>query len=526
MKINDFGRWTAIVEKLKHVSKKNNLNSYIVGGWVRDKIIGREPKDLDVMVEGDGNGMKLAELMSDEYNLGKPVLFPRFGTAKISMDGEEIEFVAPRKEVYRPDDRKPDTQLGTLTDDAMRRDFSVNALFIDLRNNEVVDLTGLGLEDIKKEVLRVSDPTSADEIFSQDPLRLLRLIRQASQLNFSIDPATFSAVKDNAQKISTISKERVQEELNKMLMTDKPSRSLTLLKDAGLLNYILTDLGSLEGTEDDGPADSKNVWSHTLQVVDNAPKNLVVRLAALFHDVGKPATKSRTYKVTCPKCSEPIEYIYKTQPNVGITCENGTCGGNLEFGTEKELYEAFPNYDVHFYDHERVGASTATKVLRDLRYSDDIIKEVDALITHHMKGHAYNEDWTDSAIRRYKFDTDPYTENLLDLTQSDVTSKRPEKRQRNRDKIQKLRERIKLLDEQEQIAKIQSPLDGNELMQMFPDKKPGPWLKGVKTMLLNEVLDGNLKQNDKEGAKRLLEGIDPERFASLDDNIKLSWREQ
>jgi putative nucleotidyltransferase with HDIG domain len=525
MKINtsDYGKWEPIVEKLRQSANKHNLNVYIVGGFVRDLLIGRAPKDLDVMVDAEEGGIKLAEAMAKDLGLGEPVIFPRFGTAKLTVDGEEVEFVAPRKEIYEEDNRKPTTVKGNLWDG---RDFSVNALFIDLRNNEVVDLTGNGIKDIEEGVLRVADPENPDVIMTADPLRMLRLIRQASQLNFSIDPATFNAVKDNAQKISTISKERVQEELNKMLMTDKPSRSLTLLKDAGLLDYILTDLGNLEGTEDDGPADSKNVWSHTLQVVDNAPKNLVVRLAALFHDVGKPATKSRTYKVTCPKCADPVEYVYKTQPNVGITCQNGTCDGNLNFDTEKELYEAFPKYDVHFYDHERVGATTATKVLRDLRYSDDIIKEVNSLITHHMKGHAYSDDWTDSAVRRYRFDTDPYTENLMDLTQSDVTSKNPEKRKKNRERINRLRERMRILDEQEQIAKIQSPLNGNELMQMFPDKKPGEWLKKIKDMLLNEVLDGNLKQNDKEGARRLLQGVDPDRLASLEENIKLSWREQ
>jgi len=524
MKINDndYGKWGPIVEKLRQSANKHNLNVYIVGGFVRDLLIGRAPKDLDVMVDAEEGGIKLAEAMAKDLGLGEPVIFPRFGTAKLTVDGEEVEFVAPRKEIYEEDNRKPTTVKGNLWDDAMRRDFSVNALFIDLRNNEVVDLTGNGIKDIEEGVLRVADPENPDVIMTADPLRMLRLIRQASQLNFSIDPATFSAVKDNAQKISTISKERVQEELNKMLMTDKPSRSLTLLKDAGLLNYILTDLGTLEGTEDDGPADSKNVWSHTLQVVDNAPKNLVVRLAALFHDVGKPSTKSRTYKVTCSDCAEPFEYIYKAQPEIGINCTKGDCEGKLHFDTEKELYEAFPKYDVHFYDHEKVGASTATKVLRDLRYSDDIIKEVNALITHHMKAHAYSDEWTDSAVRRYRFETDPYTQNLMDLTQSDVTSKHPERRKRNRERIDKLRERMRILDEKEQIAKIQSPLDGNELMQMFPDKKPGEWLKNIKDMLLNEVLDGNLAQDDKEGARRLVQ----ERSASLDDNIKLSWREQ
>lgn len=525
MRINDYGKWTPIVNKIRAVANKYNLKTYIVGGFVRDLLLGREPKDLDIMVDGEGAGMKLAELIHQELGGHAPVLFPRFGTAKLTIDNEDVEFVAPRKEFYEVDSRKPQTEIGNLWDDAMRRDFSVNALFVDINNNEVVDLTGHGLEDLQNHVLRVTDTKNPDIIMVQDPLRMLRLIRQSSQLNFAVDPDTYDAVKRNAAKINTISKERVQEELNKMLLTDKPSRALLLLRDSGLLNYILPELSSLEGTEEEGANDSKNVWSHTLQVVDNSPKNLVVRLAALFHDMGKPATKSRTYEVTCPKCSEKVQYIYKSQPNIGIVCTNGTCGGNSAFKTEKELMQAFPNYEVHFFDHERVGASGATKVLRGLKYAEEIISAVNKLITHHMKGHSYSEDWTDSAVRRYDREINPLTQELLDLTEADITSKRPEKREKNREKIRKLRERIKLLNEQMESAKIQSPLDGNELMQMY-NIKPGVWLQKVKNFLLNEVLEGRLAQGDKEGAKKLLENVDIEKLASSEATIKLSWREK
>jgi len=524
MKIDNYGNWTPIVDKIRTVANKYNLKTYIVGGFVRDLLLGRKPKDLDMMVEGEGGGMKLAELIHQEIGGHAPVLFPRFGTAKLTIDDQDVEFVAPRKEFYEEDNRKPKTEVGDLWDDAMRRDFSVNALFININNNEVIDLTGHGLEDLQNHILRVTDTKNPDVIMTQDPLRMLRLIRQSSQLNFSIDPDTYDAVKRNAAKINTISKERVQEELNKMLLTDKPSRALLLLRDSGLMNYVLPDLSALEGTEEEGANDSKNVWSHTLQVVDNSPKNLVVRLAALFHDMGKPATKSRTYSVSCPKCSEKVEYTYKTQPNIGIVCTNGTCGGNRSFKTEKELMEAFPRYDVHFYDHERVGADKATKVLRELRYSDDIITAVKALITHHMKGHAYSEDWTDSAVRRYDRETNPHTNELLDLTEADVTSKHPEKRKKNTERIQKLRERIKLLNEQAESAKMQSPLDGNDLMAIY-NRKPGVWLSKVKNYLLNEVIEGRLQQDDKEGAKRMLENVDIDTLASSELPIRMSRRE-
>jgi len=528
MNITDFGQWNDIVRKIRDVANKNNLHAYIVGGFVRDLLLGRSPKDLDLMVEGDGGGIKLGELVHAKYpetssmtsEAGKS-----FGVSKLHLDGHEIDLVAPRKEVYEIDNRKPQVAAATVEEDAKRRDFSVNALFIDLNTGDVVDYTGNGLNDLKSKTLRVANPENPDQTMKDDPLRMLRLFRQASQLNFSIDPTTYDAVKRNAEKINTISKERVQEELNKMLVTDKPSRALTLLKDSGILKHIIPDLDSLEGTEEEDATDSKNVWTHTLQVMDNTPKNLTTRLAALFHDVGKPATKSRTYKVTCPQCSEPINYTYKSQPDVGIVCENGTCGENLKFQTEKELIQAFPKYDVHFFDHEKVSASKATKVLRGLRYSDDIIKEVNTLITHHMQAHAYSDEWTDSAVRRYDREAHPYTQNLLDLTQSDITSKHPEKLRRGIDKVNRLRKRIEELNKQMESAKIYSPLDGNELMQMFPDKKAGEWLKNIKNFLLNEVIEGRLAQDDKEGAKRLLQTIDIEKLASDNSVVKLSWRE-
>lgn len=525
MQINDFGKWSPIIEKIRHISNKYGLHAYIVGGWVRDKLLNREPKDLDIMVEGDGSGIKLSQLLYEEYGGHEPILFPRFGTSKLIIDNEDVEFVSPRKEVYYEGNRKPDTSVGSLYDDAIRRDFSVNALFVDVNNGKVLDLTGNGINDLNKKILRVADPENPDTIMEQDPLRLLRLIRQASQLNFSVDPITYDAVRRNVDKILTISKERVQEELNKMLLTDKPSRALIILKDSGLLSRILPELDTLESTEEEeGVNDSKNVWSHTLQVVDNAPKNLTVRLAALFHDMGKPATKSRTYKVTCPVCGEPINYVYKSQPDGSIVCQNGICDGWLKFKSEKELMQTFPEYDVHFYDHEKVGASKATKVLRELKYSEEIIKAVNTLITHHMKAHAYSDDWTDSAIRRYQLETHPHTQDLLDLTQSDITSKYPEKRQRGINRVNKLRERIQKVNEQMELAKIKSPLDGNELCQIY-NKKPGEWIKHIKTFLLNEVIEGNLAPDDKEGAKRLLDTIDIDKLASDNSVVKLSWRD-
>ncbi len=529
MKIDNYGKWTNIIDKIKQVAIDNNLHVYIVGGFVRDLLLKRNPKDLDLMVEGQGGGIKLGELVHAKYpetssmtsDAGKS-----FGVSKLHLDGEEIDLVAPRKEVYEVDNRKPQVASATVEEDAKRRDFSVNALFIDLNTGEVIDYTGNGLNDLKNNILRVANPEDPDTTMKDDPLRMLRLIRQASQLNFSIDPATYDAVKRNAAKIKTISKERIQEELNKMLLTDKPSRALFLFKDSGLLSYVSPDLNSLESTEEELGTSSKNVWSHTLQVVDGTPKNLVVRLAALFHDIGKPKTKSRTYKVTCPDCSESIEYVYKSQPEIGIVCENGSCGGSRKFNTEKELYSAFPDYDIHFYDHERVGADTARKILNDLKYSDEIIKEVNSLVTHHMRPHGYHESWNDASVRRLNRETHPYTQNLLDLNKADITTKNIEKKKKYTDRVEALRERMRVLNEQMESSKIRSPLDGNELMLMFPNKNPKTgWLKKIMNYLIDEVIEGRLAQDDKEGAKRLIENVNIDTLASGESKLRLSSRE-
>jgi poly(A) polymerase len=526
MKIDNYGKWQAIIDKIRKVSSKNGLDTYIVGGFVRDLLLGRSPKDLDIMVDGEGAGMKLAELLYEEYGGHAPVLFPRFGTAKLTMDGEDVEFVAPRKEFYEQDSRKPTTVKGDLWDDAMRRDFSVNALFIDLKNNEVLDLTGNGINDIKNKVLRVADEKNPDIIMTQDPLRMMRLVRQSSQLGFSIDKSTYDAVVRNAAKINTISKERIQEELNKILLTDKPSTALKFMKETGLLKYISPELDALESTEEESEYATKNVWAHTVQVVDQSPKNLTTRLAALLHDVAKPKTMSRTYIVTCDNasCGTKGQYVFKSQPEIGIVCEN--CGNKKVYKNEQELRAAFPSYRIHFYDHEKVGSTSAKKILSGLKYPQDVIDRVSNLVLHHMRPHAYNEnEWTDSSVRRLRRETDPFTDELLDLTSADVTSNNPNKKKRNVDRIQNLRNRIKKLEEVMPNSLIRSPLDGNELMAMFPEKKAGPWLSEYKELLINEIIEGRMAPDDKGAATRFVQALQP-RISQRVGEIKISARDK
>jgi poly(A) polymerase len=249
-------------------------------------------------------------------------------------------------------------------------------------------------------------------------------------------------------------------------------------------------------------------------------------LAALLHDVAKPKTLSRTYTVTCDgvSCGKKGEYVFKSQPEIGIVCEN--CGNKRVFKNEQELRDAFPGYRIHFYDHEKVGSGTAKKILSGLKYSQDIIDRVSNLVLHHMRPHAYNEEqWTDSSVRRLRRETDPFTDELLDLTSADVTSKNPTKRQRNIQRIQNLRERIKRLEEVMPNSLIKSPLDGNELMTMFPEKKAGPWLSEYKEALINEVIEGRMAPDDKAAATRFVQSMGT-KISQRIGVIKLSARDK
>ena len=522
MKISEFGEWKPIIDNIRSVAIKNGLNAYIVGGFVRDLLIGRSPKDLDIMVDGEGAGMKLAELIHQTFGGHEPVLFPRFGTAKLTMGGKDVEFVAPRKEIYEAGSRKPVVERGNLFDDAIRRDFTVNALFIDLRNYEILDYTGHGLEDLKNKVLRVADPRNPDIIMTNDPLRMLRLVRQSSQLGFSVDESTYDAVKRNVDTLSTISKERVQEEFSKILLTDKPSKALLLLKDSGLLRKISPHLDALQNVEEEASKESKDVWGHTLQVLDNSPKNLTTRLAALFHDIAKPETKSKDFQVECDKCQEKFSYIRKGDEDIKIKCPS--CGYEQTFATEGDLKKRHPEYAIHFLQHEAVGSAIVKRILRELRYSDEIIEKVSKLVKFHMRPHFYSPDeWTDSSVRRLKRDYGNDFDELIDLVKSDITTKYPEKKKRELDRLEHLRQRTKTLDEQMESTKIESPLDGRELMQMYPERKAGPWISAVKNFLLNEVIEGRLAQEDKEGSKRLLENMNIDNIKEA--SIKLSFRQ-
>lgn len=433
-------RYAGIIRKLVDVANKHGYTIYAVGGFVRDILLDRDPHDLDILVEGPGGGIGFATKVAEELDLSDPVTFPRFGTAMLKIDGETIDFVMPRQEYYTEESRKPETTIGTLEQDAKRRDFSINALFLRLNDGQLLDLTGHGLSDLKEKRIRVTDPEAADVIFSQDPLRMLRAIRQSLQLGFDIDPDTLEAIKQSAPRIKIISEERIRDELSKILVQPNPSKAIRLLEETGLLKYIIPELEQLINVEQPTKWHSKDVWEHTLQVLDNIRPDLIDRLSALLHDIGKPATK---------------QIIEDT---------------------------------IHFFGHAEIGSELAKEILRRLKFPNEIVESVAFAVGSHMRPTSYDATWTDSAVRRFIRDMEDYLDHVLTLAEADITGGTPERREEGKEKIRELRERIEILESQVPTLTLESPLDGNELMELF-DAPPGPWIKEMKEYLISKKME-------------------------------------
>ncbi|MCC7370834.1 MAG: HD domain-containing protein [Chloroflexi bacterium] len=420
---------------------------YVVGGSVRDLLLGHPPLDLDFTTNARPAEVKrlLTRARADHiFAVGE-----RFGTIGGVFGEHVVEITTYRSEAYEAGSRKPQVEFGdSLDGDLSRRDFTINAMAIHADSGDLVDPFS-GREDLGARLVRaVGSP--ADR-FRDDPLRLMRAVRFASRLAFQIEPQTRQAIPPVAEALATISRERVAQELTKILTSRLPGLGLRLLTDLGLMQYIIPEVLAMRGMTQDASYHHKDVYDHTMQVVDQTPNRLTVRWAALLHDIAKPRTRS---------------------------VENGI---------------------VHFLGHETVGAQMAKKILNGLRLDKETIECVSLLVAMHQRANAYEDDWTDGAVRRFVREAGDVLEDLLDLSAADVTSKRPERQRAASWRVSALRERIERLREEEEIEKLASPLDGVELMAMF-ERPPGPWIRGVKDRLLAAVLDGQLAPDDKEGA--------------------------
>lgn len=449
-----------IYEIASKVADELGLNAYAVGGVVRDLVMNRKSKDIDIVVVGSGIAFAKAVANAISPHIEVSV-FKNFGTARFRFADTEIEFVGARRESYQSNSRKPAVEDGTLQDDLNRRDFTVNALAIPLNGEnkgEILDCFG-GLQDISAKIIRT--PLDPDITFSDDPLRMMRAVRFASQLGFSILPETFEAIQRNASRLEIISKERIIDEFNKILLSPRPSWGINLLKDSGLLQYFLPELLQLQGVEVVNGRGHKDNYLHTMEVVDTVASvstNLWLIWAALLHDIGKPATKRYDEKI-------------------GWT----------------------------FHSHEFVGSKMVGKIFSRLKMpTTDHQKYVQKLVLMHLRPIALVEDViTDSAVRRLLFEAGDDIDDLMLLCNADITSKNAEKRKRYAENFVKVQKKLVDIEEKDRLRNFQPPVDGMEIMEVFgigPSKEVGV----IKEAIRNAILEGVIGNNHDEAYQLML----------------------
>ena len=433
--------------------------AYAVGGFVRDKLLGRHTKDIDVVCVGDGPA--LARAVSERVpGAAKAKVYSRFGTAMVRIGDDEVEFVGARRESYRPESRKPDVAPGTLEDDQLRRDFTINALAVALnpgRFGELLDpFDGRG--DLERRLIRT--PREPGQTFTDDPLRMLRGVRFASQLGFELHADTRAAMAGFAERLSIISPERIHTELNKILLSRRPSVGLALLSETELLPHVLPELEAMHGVDTRaGIAHKDNFW-HTLEVVDNLAErsdDLWLTWAALLHDIGKPKTK-------------------RFEPGNGWT----------------------------FHGHEMVGAKMVPKIFKRLKLPlDHQMQFVKRMVRYHQKPIALCEEQvTDSAVRRLLFDLGDDIDDLLTLCEADITSKNPRKVKRYLSNYAELRRRIRDVEARDSLRNWQPPISGEDVMLAF-GIGPGVEIGKIKTAIREAILEGEIP-NERGAAWALM----------------------
>ena len=444
-----------ILSLISSTGAKLGIPLYVVGGFVRDKLLGRPCKDIDIVCQGDG-----IALANEWAGSLRPIpnvnIFERFGTAMVRYGDLEIEFVGARRESYERHSRKPIIAPGSIHDDQLRRDFTINALSISLNNDdfgEIIDPFH-GLQDLKDKIIKT--PANPDITFSDDPLRMMRAIRFSSQLQFSIDELTWEGIKRNADRIKIVSRERISTELHKIILSKIPSRGFKLLFDSGLLQHFLPELCLLHGVAYQDGRGHKDNFYHTLQVLDNLAEhsdNLWLRWAALLHDIAKPQTK-------------------RFDPQIGWT----------------------------FHGHEALGATMVPRIFKNLRMPlDHKMKYVQKLVRLHLRPIALTqEEITDSALRRLLFEAGPDLEDLLTLCEADITSKNAEKVRKFKNNYSLVRQRLQEVEELDKLRAWQPPISGEEIMEVYglpPSKEIGV----IKSAIREAILEGEIP-NDYDAA--------------------------
>lgn len=448
----------SIFKTIAKLANEKHIEAYVVGGYVRDLFLQRDSKDIDIVVLGDG--IELAKALSEKMPGSHFAFFKNFGTAMVKHKDWEVEFVGARKESYSRDSRKPAVEPGSLTDDQNRRDFTINALAISLQEHNYGALVDPfnGIADLESKI--ICTPLDPDITFSDDPLRMMRAIRFASQLQFEILDETYESIKKNAVRIDIISGERITEELNKIMLSPKPSLGLKLLFDSGLLQLIFPELAALQGVETKEGKAHKDNFYHTLMVVDNISletQDLWLRWAALLHDIAKPITKRFT-------------------PGEGWT----------------------------FHGHEDKGSRMVSKIFRKLKLPlNEKMKFVEKMVALHHRPKSLAEDGvTDSAIRRLVVDAGDDLEDLFTLCRADMTSANLKKIEYYRSNLKQVQQQVADVSERDALRNFQPPVTGEDIMAIFglgPSKEVGM----IKTEIREAILEGKIR-NDREAALKLM----------------------